>query len=192
MAHCYLLCVTTGSAIDRQSNNVSLFSLVEQINLPANSPPPPRGLLPVEIHAYFQLPESQVNREFELRFALRAETGLETLSDVFRHRITAPRFRVRTLGLPYPPVMGQYSLQVDVRVLGEPAASTPTPGFSPSTLSSTLSSAGLSASGLAAGGLSSATLSPASSLRDGPAWQRQAAAWPIALYQLEPRPRVTH
>ena len=45
---------------------------------------------------------------------------------------------------------------------------------------------------LAAGGLSSATLSPASSLRDGPAWQRQAAAWPIALYQLEPRPRVTH
>ena len=168
MAHCYLLCVTTGSAIDRQSNNVSLFSLVEQINLPPNSPPPPRGLLPVEIHAYFQLPDSQVNRDFELRFALRAETGLETLSDVFRHRITAARFRVRTLGLPYPPVMGQYSLQVDVRMLGEPAGAT---------LSSL--SPGLSAPSL-------------SSLRDGPAWQRQAAAWPIALYQLEPRPRITH
>ncbi|MEY2929407.1 MAG: hypothetical protein RL033_156 [Pseudomonadota bacterium] len=151
MAHCYLLCVTTGSAIDRQSNNVSLFSLVEQINLPPNTPPPPRGLLPVEIHAYFQLPDTHVSRELELRFALCAETGLETLSDVFRHRVTAPRFRVRTLGLPYPPVMGQYSLQVDVRLLSD-----------------------------------------GSTTRDGPAWQRQGAAWPIALYEIDPRPRITH
>lgn len=192
MPHCYLLCVTTGSAIDRQSNNVSLFSLVEQINLPPNAPPPPRGLLPVEIHAYFQLADSQVNRDFELRFALRAETGLETLSDVFRHRITAARFRVRTLGLPYPPVMGQYSLQVDVRVLGEPSVPTPTPGFSSATLSSTLSPSGLSSATLSAPGLSASSLSRATALRDGPAWQRQTAAWPIALYQLEPRPRITH
>ena len=63
----------------------------------------------------------------------------------------APRFRVRTLGLPYPPVLGQYTLQVDVRVLGE--------------------------------GLPS---------REAAHWQRQAASWPIALYQLEPRPRITH
>jgi hypothetical protein len=122
-----------------------LFTLVEQINMPPGAAPPARGLIPVEIHAYFQLPETQVSREFELRFALRAESGLETLSDVFRHRITAPRFRVRTLGLPCPPVFGQYSLQVDVRVLGEDAA-----------------------------------------------WQRQPAAWPLALYEQEARPRVTH
>jgi hypothetical protein len=139
------LCISSGSAIDRQSNNVSLFTLVEQINMPPGAPPPPRGLIPVEIHAYFQLAESEVSREVELRFALRAESGLETLSEVFRHRITAPRFRVRTLGLPYPPVFGQYSLQVDVRVLGEDTA-----------------------------------------------WQRQPAAWPLALYEMESRPRVTH
>lgn len=145
MAHCYLLCVSSGSAIDRQSNNVSLFTLVEQINLPPGAAPPARGLIPVEIHAYFQLNDAQVSREFELRFALRGESGLETLSDVFRHRITAPRFRVRTLGLPYPPVLGQYSLQVDMRVLGEDAS-----------------------------------------------WQRQPAAWPLALYEIDPRPRVTH
>ena len=150
MAHCYLLCVTTGSAIDRQSNNVSLFSLVEQINFPPGAAPPARGLIPVEIHAYFQLPESQLNRDFELRFALRGESGLETLSDVFRHRVTAQRFRVRTVGLPYPPVLGQYSLQVDLRLLGD------------------------------------------GQLRETSSWQRQAAAWPIALYQVEPRPRVTH
>ena len=150
MAHCYLLCVTTGSSIDRQSNNVSLFSLVEQINLPPQAGVPPRGLLPLEIHAYFQLPDTHLNRDFELRFALCAESGLETLSDVFRHRVTAPRFRVSTLGVPYPPVLGQYTLQVDVRLVGE------LPGTGE------------------------------------PRWQRQAAAWPLALHQLEARPRVTH
>jgi hypothetical protein len=145
LAHCYLLCVSSGSAIDRQSNNVSLFSLVEQINIPARAAPPPRSLIPVEVHAYFQLSAAQLNRDFEMRFALCAETGLETLSEVFRHRATAPRFRVRTLGLPYPPVIGQYSLQVDFRIVGEDAR-----------------------------------------------WQRQAAAWPIALHEIEARPKVTH
>ena len=160
VAHCYLLCVSSGSAIDRQSNNVSLFNLVEQINVPPNTPPPPRGLIPVEIHAYFQLSQFHVQREFELRFALRAESGLETLSEVFRHRVTAPRFRVRTLGLPYPPVLGQYTLQVDLRVLGERMSGERVIG----------------------------DRLPA---EDG-AWQRQTAAWPLALYEIEQRPKVTH
>lgn len=145
MAHCYLLCISSGSAIDRQSNNVSLFNLVEQINVPARHNPPPRTLIPVEVHAYFMLGSAALDREFELRFVLCAETGLETSSEVFRHRITAARFRVRTLGLPYPPVVGQYSLQVDIRMLGDESR-----------------------------------------------WQRQPASWPIALHEIEPRPKVTH
>ncbi len=145
MAHCYLLCVTSGSAVDRQSNNVSLFNLVEQINVPPNAQPPARGLIPLEVHAYFQLSGGQANREFEMRFALRADSGLETLSDVFRHKVTAPRFRVRTLGLPYPPVIGHYTLHVDVR-----------------------------------------------SGTENESWQRQSATWPIALHEIEQRPRVTH
>ena len=145
MAHCYLLCISSGSAIDRHSNNVSLFTLVEQINVPPGAAPPPRGLIPVEVHAYFLFASSELNRDFELRYALSAETGLETLSDVFRHRASSQRFRVRTLGLPYPPVVGQYQLHVDFRVAGEDSR-----------------------------------------------WQRQAAAWPIALHEIERRPKVTH
>ena len=160
VAHCYLLCVSSGSAIDRQSNNVSLFNLVEQINVPPGTPPPPRGLIPVEIHAYFQLSQFHVQREFELRFALRAESGLETLSEVFRHRVTAPRFRVRTVGLPYPPVFGQYTLQVDLRVLGERVSG-------------------------------ERVLGDRLLAEDG-AWQRQTAAWPLALHEIEQRPKVTH
>jgi hypothetical protein len=145
LAQCYLLCISSGSAIDRHSNNVSLFTLVEQINVPAGTPPPPQGLIPVEVHAYFQFASAELNRDFELRYALCADTGLETLSDVFRYRAATLRFRVRTLGLPYPPVVGQYQLQVDFRVAG-----------------------------------------------DETRWQRQAAAWPIALHEIERRPRVTH
>ena len=150
MAHCYLLCVSSGSAVDRQSNNVSLFSLVEQINVSPKVSVPPRGFIPVEVHAYFQLTPKQVHRDFEMRFALLAESGLETLSDTFRHRVTAPRFRVRTLGLPYPPVLGQYSLQVDFRMVEDGRSG------------------------------------------EEATWQRQAAAWPIALCEVEARPRVTH
>jgi hypothetical protein len=145
LAHCYLLCVSSGSAIDRQSNNVSLFSLVEQINVPPRAAPPPRALIPVEVHAYFQLSPLQLNRDLEMRFVLCADTGLETLSDVFRHRVTALRFRLRTLGLPYPPVVGQYSLKVELRLVGEDTR-----------------------------------------------WQRQSAAWPISLHEIEARPKVTH
>ena len=145
MVHCYLLCVSSGSAIDRQSNNVSLFSLIEQINVPPNMPPPPRGVIPVEVHAYFQLGSADMNREFEMRFVLCAETGLETSSEVFRYKVSAPRFRVRTLGLPYPHVVGQYTLHVDVRLVGEDSR-----------------------------------------------WQRQSASWPVALNEIDPRPKVTH
>ena len=103
--HCYLLCVTSGSSVDRQSNNVSLFNLVEQVNVPAGGPRPLRSVIPVEIHAYFQLDSERHERELEMRFALRAETGLETFSDVFRRRAPGRRFRVRSLGLPCPPVV---------------------------------------------------------------------------------------
>lgn len=119
MAYCYLLCVTSGSSVDRHSNNVSLFNLVEQINVPRGAAPPPRGLIPLEVHAYVQLASDEVNSQFEMRFVLRAETGLETLSEVFRHRVTASRYRVRTLGLPYPPVLGHYRVEVDLRVAGD-------------------------------------------------------------------------
>lgn len=118
MPRCYLLTVCSGSALDQQSNNVTLFNLVEQINVPPGAPPPPGGLIPLEIHAYFQLTAHEVGETFELRFAMTAGTGLETFSEIMRHRSTTPRYRTRTVGLPLPPVTGQYTLRVDHRLLG--------------------------------------------------------------------------
>ncbi len=119
MPRCYLLTVCSGSAVDQHSNNVTLFNLVEQINVPPGAPPPPRGLVPVEIHAYFHVGQTELGRDFDVRFVMVASTGLETPTDAFTHRVVTPRYRTRTLGLPFPPVAGHYDLRVDCRAAGE-------------------------------------------------------------------------
>ena len=113
-----MLTVASSSSLDQQSNNVSLFNVVEQVNLPRGVEPPPGALLPVEIHAYFQLEPSELNQRFELRFALVASSGLETLTDAYPHKSTTPRYRTRTMGMPVPPIADSYQLRVDTRLVG--------------------------------------------------------------------------
>lgn len=111
----YLLAVCVGSSLDQQSNNVTLFNMVEQINIPPGMPPPPKGLIPLEIHAYFRLAADELREPFEVRFALVANSGIETYSDVFTYKSVTPRYRTRTFGLPFPPVPDHYELRVDWR-----------------------------------------------------------------------------
>ncbi|MFZ5890950.1 MAG: hypothetical protein ACOY0T_07860 [Myxococcota bacterium] len=118
MPKCYLLAVSGGSSLDRYSNNVTLFNLVEQLNFPKEQPPTPGTVLPLEVHAYFELAPEETNRRFEMRFSLVATTGLETVTDAFSHRASTPRYRTRTMGLPLPPVVGNYELCVDTRPEG--------------------------------------------------------------------------
>ncbi len=119
MPSCYLLTACVGSAIDQESNNITLFSLVEQVNVPANAPPPPNGVIPLEAQAYWRLSPSEISQTFLIRFVMVAvHTGLETSSIIFNHRAVTERFRTRTLGLPCPPVPGHYELRVDWRMEG--------------------------------------------------------------------------
>ena len=118
MPRCYFLAVSGGSSVDQHSNNVTLFNLVEQINVPPGAPPPPKGVLPLEIHAYYHLAPDEVGMPFEVRFVMVASSGLETPSDVFTHKAPSHRYRTRTMGLPFPPVVGQYELFVDVKKSG--------------------------------------------------------------------------
>ncbi len=118
MPSCYLLAVCAGASLDRHSNNVSLFNLVEQVNVRPGASRPPNGLLPLEVHAYFHVDPQEVHFEFEVRFAVAADSGLETFSDPIRHRAATPRYRTRTIGLPLPPVLGQYGVCVEWRMVG--------------------------------------------------------------------------
>lgn len=116
MARCYLLAICAGSSLDQNSNNVTLFNLVEQINVPEQ--PPSTTVIPLEIHAYFQLDADDLQTEMEVRFSLVASTGLETCTDPIQHRPRTPRYRTRVMGLPMPPVLGNYELRVDTRFAG--------------------------------------------------------------------------
>lgn len=141
---CYFLSVCSGSSVDQQSNNATLFNLVEQLNVPPGAPPPPRGLVPLEMHAYFQFNAEEHNRLFDMRFVMVASTGLETPGEIFTHKALSARLRTRTVGLPFPPVTGIYELRVDVRFSGEEG------------------------------------------------WKREPLAWPIAILEIDPKPRMTH
>jgi hypothetical protein len=118
MPKCYFLTLCGGSSLDQQSNNVTLFNVVEQVNLQPHVDPPPGAVLPLEVHAYFLLGPGELSQPFELRFAVVAPTGLELLTDATQHRSSTPRYRTRSFGLPAPIVPGNYQLCVDVRQPG--------------------------------------------------------------------------
>jgi hypothetical protein len=118
MPKCYFLTLCAGSSLDQQSNNVTLFNVIEQVNLQPNVDPPPGAFLPLEVHAYFLLGPGEVSQPFELRFAVVAPTGLELLTDASQHKSSTPRYRTRSYGLPAPIVPGTYQLCVDVRQPG--------------------------------------------------------------------------
>ena len=115
MPSCYMLAVCSGSAVDRHTNNASLFNLVERIAIASDHNIPPGAALPLEVHAYWNLTPSDREREFEVRWVMLADTGLETSSPGVRHRTQGVRFKTRTMGLPFPPVMGDYVLHIDCR-----------------------------------------------------------------------------
>lgn len=118
MPNCYLLALTAGSSLDQGSNNITLFSLVEQINLRPGTSPPPGHKIPLEIHAYFRLDGREMGQSVSIRFALVGQSGLETYTDTMTHRVATARFRTRSVGLPSPAALGQYDLRVEFR-LGE-------------------------------------------------------------------------
>lgn len=121
MPKCYLLALTVGSSLDQQTNNVSLFNLVEQVNVRPEGLPKPGSRVPLEVHAYLTFDGEEVGREFEMRFALASTTtGLEIYSEPVTHRASALRVRTRSVGLPFPAHLGHYDLRVDFR-LGEGA-----------------------------------------------------------------------
>jgi hypothetical protein len=118
MPRAYLLAITVGSSLDQPTNNVTLFQLVEQVNVAAGAEPPPNGYLPLELHCYFHSTPEDLGRSVDMRFALVSPMGLETLTEPVTHRLATGRFRTRTVGLPYPPALGHYELCVDFRRSG--------------------------------------------------------------------------
>jgi hypothetical protein len=120
MPSCYLLAVTQASALDQSSNNWSLFTLIEQLRIPADAPPAGAAgaALPLEVHCYWQLTAAELDRSFEWRLVVTAGTQ-ERAGNAFPLQSNKPRMRIRAQGLHYF-FEGETTLRVEWR---EPGAS---------------------------------------------------------------------
>jgi hypothetical protein len=101
MPECYLLAVSVGSALDENTNNWTLFSLAEQIELPHTAPSPASAkvAVPLEVHFYVQFDPSEVGQD--LLFRLVQVCGAqESHSQGFRIKTNKGRHRTRIRGLP--------------------------------------------------------------------------------------------
>lgn len=116
MPRCYLLVIAAGSSLDQSSNNVTLFNLVEQLNVPEGVPIAAAQVVPVELHAYWRFELTELPCDLETRFVLVSlENNLEVPSDIVRHRAVTAQLRTRLSGLPLPPAPGDYVVNVDWR-----------------------------------------------------------------------------
>ena len=84
--------------------------------MPADAPPPPQDLIPLEIHAYWDLSDEVLREKFRMRFVTVGESGLEQYSNPTTYENVDARFRSRTLGLPLPVLAGRYTLRVECQL----------------------------------------------------------------------------
>ena len=109
MPECYLLAISSGSSLDNDTNNWSLFKLVEQVGVP-HTP----GILPLEIHTYWLFEPEEYKINFDIRLVLVNREGgrLESKSIVLSSQ--TPQHRVRITGLPIDG-FGFHKLRVEWR-----------------------------------------------------------------------------
>lgn len=114
----YLLALATGSSLDANTHNVSLFNLVENLTVPAEALD---EIVPVELHFHCRLAPEARGRKFELRIVRTGEDGVQTPGDPLPFQTTdSPRFRLRATFFRMPAEYGDYVLHAEWRPAGEP------------------------------------------------------------------------
>ena len=101
MPACFLIAAAHSSALDSETNNWSLFSLIEQLQVTVSSQLPTLEgvVLPYEIHVFWELRPEEIDREFQFRLVSRQENE-EKKSDAFTITSDKTRYRLRLVGLP--------------------------------------------------------------------------------------------
>jgi hypothetical protein len=100
---CYFVAIAQGSAVDQETNNLSVFSLVEVLQVAALPTSAEPVMLPIEGHAYIEQPTSQ-ERRLDGRLLWINEGGETALAGEFLNLALANRrMRLRFRGLRLPP-----------------------------------------------------------------------------------------
>lgn len=94
---CYMLCITSGSSLDKNTNNYSLFNVVEQCQLksfPAQAP--------FETHIWFEVESVERGERFELELLIKQGDEVLRRSNTWDIFPDSERYRVRINGLDIP------------------------------------------------------------------------------------------
>jgi hypothetical protein len=131
MPRCYFLALSHSSALDKGSNNLSVFHLIEQFKVEA--PPETTALsdasdagagdservIMAEVHVYWQAEPAEIGSSIEFRVVRRAEGKPDEAGQAFPLQLTHRRFRFRTVGFVLPSMEGAWELRVEWRRAGE-------------------------------------------------------------------------
>lgn len=120
-----MIAVAQGSALDRYSNNFSLFQLLEQFR-PAAYP----ARLSVYSHAFFEIDAGETGIEHQVRLLVVLGSKVVFASDAVSFQPAGERHRVRISGLVFPEP-GLYRVMVEWRQGGQGAAWTREPAAWP-------------------------------------------------------------
>jgi hypothetical protein len=113
---CYSLSLCQASSTDQETNNISVFGLIEAVAAPLSDL---RGVLPWEGHAYFEQPE-RLHRHIDVRLLwIRDATKEEAPAQQFDGvEVDSRRVRVRFRGVQGPPWNGYLHIAVEWRDAG--------------------------------------------------------------------------
>jgi hypothetical protein len=113
----YLIALCSGSALDVNTKNFTLFNLIENLSLPAEAL---GQTLPFEFHFYCRIDPADRGAEFEMRVVRVDEKGATDPGEPLPVR-TGDRghFRLRVTAFRLPRAFGQHLLRVEWRKKGE-------------------------------------------------------------------------
>jgi hypothetical protein len=107
---CYLLAVCAASSIDRDTNNVTLFALVEDMLF---QPFIPGQAIPVSTVACLLAAPEELQRTARFRLVWVRADGTETFSETHDVVLTHPRVRIRSVATVLPPTVGEYEVRFE-------------------------------------------------------------------------------
>ena len=116
MIDCYFIGVCEGSALDRDTNNLSLFGLIEELQVPTEAL---GAVVPLQCHFYLATSKDAIGQPIEARVLWKRQDGSESHgANVFSLVPDALRVRNRATALQLPTAFGDYRLFLEWREPG--------------------------------------------------------------------------
>ncbi len=120
MLRCYLLALCSGSSLDKNTNNASLFNIVEHLHVP---PMLLGQVIGVELHCYYFVSDDVAKHsKFEMRLIRTGTDGKDDVGGLLPFSIgEGKRARVSTQALRLPVAFDTYTLRIEWRMQGTEA-----------------------------------------------------------------------